>query len=485
MFYKFQFRRMNRPFVALLVLWLIGILSYGYIHQRQYNNPMALSRLDLLHSIVLNGTVAIDLYENNTPDKSFAKGHYYCDKAPGTAALAFPGFYVAAKLLPLFGISVDSERGWMLSSWFCTLTSVGLITATGNVCLFLWLRKFSADRPALVATLAVIFGSMEFPYATMLMSHALVIGLISIALYFLQIGLGPPARQIAPRSGRAIIKDLAAGVAGGLAVASEYSSALVVFGILVAVCGDSGKRAVIFALGAIPPLLLIPIYNFVCDGNPISLPYSHEAVFVENHVGFYGIHFPNIFNLTELLIGVNQGIFYWTPFFFLAYYGYMVLFCKSRLAFWLCYAIPVIHVIVISGYYTIAAGGMLGPRLLAPIVPLLALAASVGAMRLPRLALILALLSILLVSMATVVDAHLPIDYGGRFVVSYYIHQIYSGNVTHNLGMAFGLKGCLSIVPFLVVISMGVSYLWVVSGFSCDESTGATTGCTIFKEDLC
>jgi hypothetical protein len=128
---------------------------------------------------------------------------------------------------------------------------------------------------------------------------------------------------------------------------------------------------------------------------------------------------------------------------------------------------------------------MLGPRLLAPIVPLLALAASVGAMRLPRLALILALLSILLVSMATVVDAHLPIDYGGRFVVSYYIHQIYSGNVTHNLGMAFGLKGCLSIVPFLVVISMGVSYLWVVSGFSCDESTGATTGCTIFKEDLC
>jgi hypothetical protein len=41
------------------------------------------SRIDLAAAITAAHTVRIDAYANNTLDKAFLKGHYYCDKAPG------------------------------------------------------------------------------------------------------------------------------------------------------------------------------------------------------------------------------------------------------------------------------------------------------------------------------------------------------------------------------------------------------------------
>lgn len=46
-------------------------------HQSPTNAPTAVSRLDLLQSIVQRGTFSIDHYHTNTPDKAVFEGHYY------------------------------------------------------------------------------------------------------------------------------------------------------------------------------------------------------------------------------------------------------------------------------------------------------------------------------------------------------------------------------------------------------------------------
>jgi len=42
---------------------------------------MVLSRLDLLHALVVQHTFNIDAYQTNTVDKATSDGHFYCDKS--------------------------------------------------------------------------------------------------------------------------------------------------------------------------------------------------------------------------------------------------------------------------------------------------------------------------------------------------------------------------------------------------------------------
>lgn len=417
---------------------------------------MAISRLDLLHAIVSQGTFNIDAYQTNTDDKTISYGHYYCDKAPGVVALAFPGFYLSSKILPAFGVPIDSEKGWLLSSWICVAVSVGLVTAIGITCLFRWLEGFASSRLALTSSLVAGFGSMPFPYSTMLMSHAIVVSLFCIALYYLRLGWdGLEGRM--DNKGK-VLTDLAAGAACGTAVACEYSAALVAAGILVSVTFISRKKSVLLVLGSIPPLSLILAYSWICLGSPFSLTYSHEAFYTENSSGFYGIHCPDSDNLIQLLFSAREGLFFWTPFLLLSLVGYPMLFVRRKNVFWLSFYGALGQMIVISGYWTVTAGQMLGPRLLAPILPLLILAASVGATKMPRTAIFLAWTSVAMTGTATLIDAHLP--RGADPFIHFYVPQLLAGNFTYNLGEAIGLRGFWSIIPLLFVVSAGVWYLW-------------------------
>lgn len=72
----------------------------------------------------------------------------------------------------------------------------------------------------------------------------------------------------------------------------------------------------------------------------------------------YGITFPpELGNAFEMLFSPARGIFLWTPLLGLLVVGYPVLFARSRRAFWLCYGVPVVQVVVLAGYYDPMAGG--------------------------------------------------------------------------------------------------------------------------------
>ncbi len=328
------------------VYWVLGGLLFFclvYCHQKKFDSATPVARLDLLHALWEQHTVCIDAYHTNTPDKAVFNGHYYSDKAPGTVAVALPAFAVSTQILKLAKVPLESKTGWLVSSWIACAGSIALITALGGVALFAWLCHFVPPRPALVTVLALFLGAAPLPYSTMMFSHAMVVGLICIAIWALRLGLGSPTEKegtegingctrppdgvaagwhdepaTEPRDNQALAREPPSanqqsnppsvstsppirpstnpppppryGLAGfccGLALASEFSSGLVMAGLLFWVLATDRHRALRFALAALGPLLLIPAYNWACFGHPLLLPYTFQASFPEMMHGIY------------------------------------------------------------------------------------------------------------------------------------------------------------------------------------------------------
>src|SRR6516164_3054864 len=63
-------------------------LSYAYFYEGGGWNQN--TRFDLVRAVVEDRTVRIDVYHENTLDKSHVGTHYYMDKAPGASLVAVP-----------------------------------------------------------------------------------------------------------------------------------------------------------------------------------------------------------------------------------------------------------------------------------------------------------------------------------------------------------------------------------------------------------
>src|SRR6478752_2972139 len=135
-----QLRR--QVFLALGLL-----LCYGFFLQQPAWNEY--SRYDLIRALVEEGTVQIDSFEENTGDKAFKDGHYYSDKAPGTAILGVP-VYAAALAFAISGVP----------------------TALLVVLLVRFLIPYAGEPWALTMGVALGLGSILFPFATMFFGHA-------------------------------------------------------------------------------------------------------------------------------------------------------------------------------------------------------------------------------------------------------------------------------------------------------------------------
>ena len=439
--------------LSLGVLGLL-LLCYGYVHQ-DYTGGTSLSRLDLLQALVRQGTLCIDRYQRNTSDKALFKGHYYSDKAPGVVVLALPAFAVG-EVLASDTTSVDASwnDNWLFPSWLATTGSVALLTALGGACYFAWLCRWVSPTTALVAALALFLGAAPFPYATMLFSHGMVIGLLSITLW--AIGREQEGQRI--QVGRFSLDGyLLAGFCCGWVLASEFTAGLVVAGIFVWVCATGWRSAMRFCLASVPPLLLIPAYSWACFDSPFTLGYDHQATFPAMKEGLYGIGWPDAPTGLKLLFSPDRGLFFWSPFLLMAAAGFPVLFKRSRSLFWLCLAVTVAQIVVISGeVWDWRAGWTLGPRYLSPMLPLLALPAALGIQRFPRLGCGLALLSVLLTGTGTVVNATPRYEITNP-LMELHLPGLWKGEVTHNLGQMLGLPGLWSLAPLVV---LAVCYLW-------------------------
>jgi len=229
-----------------------------------------------MYSLFRHGTVCIDAYHEKTPDKAVWRGHYYSDKAPGTAVLCIPAFAAGIFMAKAFNIDPDSEPGWLLTSWMACAFSISILTALGGVACCLWLAKKVRWTAALVSTLALFLGAAPYPYATMMYSHAFVVALIALALW--AIDLETDASKLGFIW--SFWPEMLVGYSLGFALASEFTAGLVIVGVgMYGISRKGWKRALVGIVASIPPLLIIPLYNYSCFGSPLQLGYAHQATF--------------------------------------------------------------------------------------------------------------------------------------------------------------------------------------------------------------
>jgi hypothetical protein len=75
-------------------------------------------------------------------------------------------------------VVVDNKLVKQLTSWGASACSIGIISAGSGAVLFAWLSRHVTPRSALVTTLALFLGAAPLPYAKMMFSHALAVGLL-------------------------------------------------------------------------------------------------------------------------------------------------------------------------------------------------------------------------------------------------------------------------------------------------------------------
>lgn len=408
---------------SVVRVFLLAFVVYAYF-MPQWADWNIDSRLDLVHALVDQRTVRIDAFHYNTWDKAKFQGHFYSDKAPGTAVLGAVVYssFVAAQGAPLLGGAITSleqssawtvpiqlgktdtqvqpaAKGrnlggcqrtgvagnvqyipwgnrlvpplttWALSKYVVTVGSVDLLSALFAAFFFWFLGIFTVSLLArLLLTGLYAVGTVALPYATNFYSHQIVAGFlfVAFALVFLRVRRHGPGWFPA-----------AAGFLLGLALFTEYTVALIVAAIgLYSLWGlrRSPVQIGTMCLAGAAPVAGLLVYNYLCFGSPLDTGYAHDYCWsAAQAVGFDGFTYPQLGPLFDLTFGSYRGLFYMSPFLLLGAPGAMVMGRRGyRREAIFCLATVVFFILAISSYWGWNGGRTVGPRYLVPAVPFLA-----------------------------------------------------------------------------------------------------------------
>ena len=103
-----------------LVLALVALATLPILNPV---NTQDVSRFALTHSILLRGEVKIDAYRHLTADRSYYRGHWYTDKAPGVSVVALPPVAALRELDRARGVDLSfpvwrrETHLWLLRLW--------------------------------------------------------------------------------------------------------------------------------------------------------------------------------------------------------------------------------------------------------------------------------------------------------------------------------------------------------------------------------
>lgn len=363
-------RKFSPTFIVAAILWFAAVY---FFQDPGWNGN---SRLDLTRSIVEQGSLQIDAYRSQkdwaTEDVASFAGHYYSDKAPGSAVLAVPLYYLLYKSSIALAVALSS----VFVKHMLTSAVLGSAFTLNGVCMYLMARRITANaEKALTAALAVALGTMLWPYSAVYYGHVLAGAFLMLAFYLL-FSMRHTSRS-ASLAGFA-----AAGLAMGLAFISEYTTALLIpVLILYAVYVLRGEKLASIArlglagsLAAAIPLALVFAYNAAAFSNPLALGYSFEAsnTFQEGmSQGFMGIHHPSLGVLYHITLDPRFGLFWLSPVLLLAPIGFLAALRNTEyrseglLSLYCLGAMLAMN----AGYYLWWGGNAFGPRLIIPALP--------------------------------------------------------------------------------------------------------------------
>ena len=443
-------------------LFILAAVTFGYFTGGAGWNQDA--HFDLTRAIVERQALYIDGYDINTGDVSKGTGgHVFINKPPGASILAAAPYAAIYAIERGLHAPVDSLT--RMNRWISTAFSVGVCGALIGPVLYLYgRRRMAAKRiAALCVSAIVLFGTIIFPYSTMLFAHIPAALFLLLAFTLLE------------------TRPVAAGIAAGLAITCFYVCALSVAILVLLAFSYQRRTGIRFVAGAAPFCFLMAIYQWLAFGSPFRT--SMEASTPFTHAGYlFGvITIPSTDALYGITISPYRGLFFVSPILLLAFVGFAAM--KRNASYWSLIAIVTTFILVIASFNGWHGGFAFGPRYLVPIVPLLGVA--MMAVRLRRLWMVLAIvaatLSFGLNFIATATDpmpsSELPHPVSRYLVPAFFTGHIgertqrdigyfESQSVAHvalaresgNLGeFIFGKGTVASIVPIL---------LWLTGGFA-------------------
>jgi hypothetical protein len=490
-------------------VFLLAFVVYAYFLPRWADWNID-SRFDLTRAIVDLHSLRIDKFHFNTWDKAVYKGHYYSDKAPGTAvlgAVVYAG-YVAAKSVPLIKTGIaDAQtnnlwnvairlgrtstqaspapkgtnlggcqrtggggnvqyipwgnrlyppfRDWALSKYVTTVGVVAL-TSAAFLAFSFWFLGFFTRRSWIrwAVTVAYGFATVALPYSTVFYSHQISAGCLFTAFALLYLF----GRRRAGMPGMIV-----AGFLLGFAFFTEYTVALVI--ITVGLYGLWVARRRIRAIAAFVGAGMVPVlglfaYNQATFGNPLDTGYSHDFCWsAAQGAGYAGFTYPQGGPLYDLTIGPFRGLFYTSPFLLLAIIGGLIMVRRGlALESLVCLGTAAIFILAISAYWGWNGGQVDGPRYLVPIVPFLAFPVvfylDALARNLVAVAVFLALLAwSLFATWASFLGGELfPHSWMRYPLQNYSLPALGRNEIAPNFGMFFGLTGWHSLIPLAAAV---------------------------------
>ncbi len=345
--------------VALMLAYAWPMQGFGYNQTSHYIIVKAFAD----HTAVVDKALG-EVGDLGTQDITRVGDHLYSNKAPGLAGLTFPTFLV----LKAAGARTVGDPTQML--W-----ALGLIgTVLPATALVLLVRRVAeAVEPGFgtIAAVAMGLGTLLLPFATMFFAHALSACLVFAAFTILFV-----ERRGRPRP--ALL--LAAGVLAGLAITTEYPTALVgfVLGFYALAGARSLLRGVAFGVGVLAGVVPLALYNWWAFGSIFHLSYQsssyQSAGGDEVAQGLEHIPAPgfDVAVLLESLFG-RSGLLTLSPVLVCGAVGAVLLYRRGfRAETLVIVAAAALYLFYNSSYGTNFGGFSPGQRYLIPLVPLLA-----------------------------------------------------------------------------------------------------------------
>jgi hypothetical protein len=126
--------------------------------------------------------------------------------------------------------------------------------------------------------------------------------------------------------------------------------------------------------GGVLMALVLFAYNALAFGSPFHLGYASEEGFKELQTGFFGITYPRLSTIRELLVGSYRGLLPLSPLMAAVPIGLVLLARKGRLGPALVAGgIGVYYLLLNASYFYWEGGWAFGPRQMTAALPFLAL----------------------------------------------------------------------------------------------------------------
>jgi hypothetical protein len=369
-----------RPRREALLLALVALVALSPVYVQDAQDSAHLCLSDAL----THGRLSGDSCLSDAVDRSSHGGHLYSDKAPGLALIATPAF-AAFRV----GSTPENWPSFDLRLWGVRVLSVGLCFV---LCAFMVGRVSEGLAPGYGGAALVTFalGTLVEPFAATEFDHVPAAMLAFAAFVLAWRG-----------------RPLLAGVAGGLAVLTNYEAGLAV-GIVGVYLAFRGLRPVArYVAGAVPGALLLGAYDWAAFGAPWRLSYRYlDNVYysTSQKTGFFGIGAPHVFQTVEVLAGPG-GLLVVSPVLALACVGLFLVRREHPAEAAVCGAIAAAFVLLDFGYFTPYGGLSPGPRFLIPGLPFLAVGLAPAFRRAPLITSVAAAFSVISMTAVTLVWA--------------------------------------------------------------------------------